>query len=146
MQNQKDRPYGSFDSFEQFFQQAEERPGYWIELAKLEFTEEVHARMKQLGTSRSQLAAGLDVQPGMVTRLLSGRNNFELATMVRIARALNCEFRSHLQPQGIKTCWIDVLNDEPQREAVAAWNPNEFRKIDTLEPKVPNDDTLPVAA
>ena len=146
MLNQNDKAYGSFDSFDEFFQRAEARPGYWAERAKLEFTEEVTAEMKQQGMSRSQLASALDVQPGLVTRLLSGRNNFELATMVRLARALNCEFRCHLQPQGTKTCWIDVLNEESHAEATADWNPKEFRNIGSFEPRVLNYDTVPVAA
>jgi len=146
MLNQNDKAYGSFDSFDEFFQRAEERPGYWAERAKLEFTEEVSAQMKQQAITRSQLASALDVQPSFVTRLLSGRNNFELATMVRLARALNCEFRCHLQPQGTKTCWIDVLNEEPQTEATADWNPKEFRKVGPFEPRILSYDTVPVAA
>jgi ribosome-binding protein aMBF1 (putative translation factor) len=90
--------------FEPFFETAERNAAHWIELAKLEFTEEVVARMKELGVSKSELAAKLDTRPSMVTRLLSGKNNFELATMVRLARALDCDYKSHLQPRGTKTC------------------------------------------
>ncbi|MPN42215.1 hypothetical protein SDC9_189771 [bioreactor metagenome] len=39
-----DKPIEPFDSFEQLFRRAEDRPGYWEELAKLEFTEEMLAR------------------------------------------------------------------------------------------------------
>jgi transcriptional regulator with XRE-family HTH domain len=145
MRKQNDQPYGSFDSFEQFFEQSEQRPGYWVELAKLDFTREVFDRMKQLDVSKSQLAAKLNAQPALVTRLLSGRNNFELATMVRLARALDCEFRCHLQPSGTKTCWIDVLNEEPKREPVLAWNPDDFQRV-KFEPKVLNYESVPVAA
>lgn len=125
MANHEDKPYQAFDSFEGFFKQAEQRTGYWVERAKIEFTEEILAQMKVLGFNRTQLAASLDAQPALVTRLLNGRNNFELATMVRIARALNCEFRCHLQPVGTHTCWINVLNEEPA-ERVPVWNPSEF--------------------
>jgi hypothetical protein len=144
MPNQNDQPYGSFDSFEQFFDQSEQRPGYWVELAKLDFTREIYSRMKVLNVTKSQLAAKLAAQPALVTRLLSGRNNFELATMVRVARALDCEFRCHLQPGGTKTCWIDLFNEEPKREA-APWNPAEFQKISD-QPKVLNYESVPAAA
>jgi transcriptional regulator with XRE-family HTH domain len=127
MLKQNEQPYGTFDSFERFFEQTEQRPGYWVELAKLDFTREALDRMKQLGITKSQLAVKLEVQPALVTRLLSGRNNFELATMVRIARALDCEFRSHLQPKGTQAMWIDVLREEPARVSVPAWNPDEFK-------------------
>jgi hypothetical protein len=55
-------------------------------------------------------AVKLDVQPGLVTRLLSGQNNFELATMTKIARALDCGFRCHLEPLEKKPVRFKVLN------------------------------------
>ena len=132
MANQKNQPYGSFDSFEAFFEKSEQRPGYWNELAKLDFTREVLDRMKQLGMTKGQLAVKLEAQPALVTRLLSGKNNFELATMVRLALALDCEFRSHLQPKGTTAMWMDVLHEEPMRPALRAWNPEEFKQV-TIE-------------
>jgi hypothetical protein len=143
MQNRDDKPVGTFDSFEELFQRAEERTGYWVELAKLEFTEEMLARMKERGVKKGQLAAGLGAKPAFVTRLVSGHNNFTLETMVRVARALGCEFRSHLQPAGTKACWIDVLKQEPQRPAV--WAPEEFSKIETIRPDFAHE-TVPAAA
>jgi transcriptional regulator with XRE-family HTH domain len=118
------------DVFASFFTQAEESPRYWAELAKLEFTEKVITRMKELGLSRSALAAKLEVQPGLVTRLLSGQNNFELATMTKIARALDCDFRCHLQPKGTETLWINVLKEEPERAtAFNGWSSDSYRRI-----------------
>jgi plasmid maintenance system antidote protein VapI len=145
MRKQNEQPYGSFDSFERFFEQTEQRPGYWVELAKLDYTREVLDRMKQLGVTKGQLAEKLDAHPALVTRLLSGKNNFELATMVRMARALDCEFRSHLQPQGTQAMWIDVLREEPERAPVRAWNPNEFKRV-KIEHKVMSNESFPVAA
>jgi plasmid maintenance system antidote protein VapI len=129
MPNRKNQPYGNFDSFEEFFEQSEQRPVYWEELAKLDFTREVLDRMKQLGVTKGQLAVKLEAKPALVTRLLSGKNNFELATMVRLAGALDCEFRSHLQPKGTTTMWMNVLNEEPVRPVVRAWNPKEYKPV-----------------
>ena len=109
MQQRKEPQFEAFDSFEQLFEQAERRSDYWTELAKLEFTKEILSKMKKDGVSKTDLASRLEVQPGMVTRLLSGRNNFELSTMVRIAMALSCRFRSHLEPLGANTFWFDVF-------------------------------------
>lgn len=133
MPNRENKPIGTFDSFEELFQRAEERPGYWVELGKLEFTEEMLARMKEREISKSQLAARMQAKPAFVTRLVSGHNNFTLETMVRVARALDCEFRSHLQPAGTKACWIDVLKNEPLRSN-SGWAPEEFRKVATIQP------------
>jgi plasmid maintenance system antidote protein VapI len=147
MRKQNEQPYGSFESFEQFFGQTEQRLGYWVEVAKLDFTRETLDRMKQLGVTKGQLAVKLEAQPALVTRLLNGRNNFELATMVRIARALDCEFRSHLQPKGTQAMWIDVLHEEPKRTPVKIWNPSDFesRRVN-LDQQILNNAPLPVAA
>lgn len=133
MPNRENKLIGTFDSFEELFQRAEERPGYWVELGKLEFTEEMLARMKEREISKSQLAARMQAKPAFVTRLVSGHNNFTLETMVRVARALDCEFRSHLQPAGTKACWIDVLISEPQRNPTG-WASEKFREVKTIHP------------
>jgi transcriptional regulator with XRE-family HTH domain len=134
MSNRETKPIGTFDTFEELFQRAEDRPSYWVELGKLEFTEEMLSRMKELGVSKSFLAASLGVKPAMVTRLVSGHNNFTIETMIRVAHALNCEFRSHLQPKGCKSSWIDILIKEPQR-TVASWASEEYKNVITSQPK-----------
>ena len=124
-----------FDTFEQFFQQVEERPEYWLERAKLDFTEEVISRMKQLELTRGAFAERMNAQPAFVTRLLSGRNNFELATMVRIARCLDCDFRSHLQPHGTISEWINFLKEEPVQpgpQAPVSWGSEGFTNVVTI--------------
>jgi transcriptional regulator with XRE-family HTH domain len=123
---QAKEPLERFESFEQFFEQVEARPSYWVERAKLEVSNEVAKRMDQISVSKSELGKRLGVQPGMVTRFLSGHNNFELSTIVRIAFALNCRFRSHLQAVGTDTYWFDVLQNEPERNQIQPWNPEEF--------------------
>ena len=140
----ENKPIGTFDSFDELFQRAEKHTDYWVELAKLEFTEEMLARMKEAGVKKSQLAASLGAKPAFVTRLVSGHNNFTLETMVRVARALNCGFRSHLEPAGTKACWVDVLKDEPQRPS-AAWGTERFRVIQTLRPDFTHE-AVPAAA
>jgi len=144
MPAQESKPIETFDSFDELFQRVEQHTDYWVELAKLEFTEEMLARMKEAGVRKSQLAASLGAKPAFVTRLVSGHNNFTLETMVRVARALNCGFRTHLEPAGTKACWIDVLKDEPQRPR-AAWTTEKFRVIETIRP-APTYEPLPAAA
>jgi hypothetical protein len=144
MLSKKEKPFEEFESFEQFFEQAESRPGYWGERAKLEFTREVLDRMKQIDVSKGELASRLEVQPGMVTRFLSGHNNFELDTMVRVALALNCRFKSHLQPIGAKTLWFDILESEPERR-VEGWAVNQFEPVLSTVEQV-NHDPIPAAA
>jgi len=137
MHNQKPNPPGAFESFEEMFSQAEARPEYWAERARLEFTREVLSKMHCDNVSRTELASRLDVQPGMVTRLLGGRNNFEIATMVRIALALNCRLRTHLEPSGSKTLWFDVVNAENRHQNEKPKNLLEFpRSVSVYVPTV----------
>ena len=143
MSNLKDKPYDSFENFEDFFKQAENRLTFHVERAKLEFTEEVVARMQELGVTKTELANRLEAKPAFVTRLLSGGNNFELTTMVRLARALESDFRCHLQPKGTNTCWLNVLTEEPQ---VTAWNPDDFAVITVDFERKALNATIPAAA
>ncbi len=107
------------DRFDELFQEAEEDHAYWVSMAKLNFTEEMLAQMRSKSVNKIELARRLHVKPAQVTRLCSGRNNFTLETMVRVAKALECDFCNHLQPEGTTSHWIDVLKDE--RPVVSQW-------------------------
>ncbi len=101
------------NEFEALFADAESHDAFHVSAAKLRFTEDMLANMEKIGLSKSELADKLGVKPAQISRLCSGRNNFTLETMVKIARALGCEFRSHLQPAGTTTQWIDFMKEEP---------------------------------
>jgi len=98
----------SFD-FSQFLNRAKEHSAYWLEGLILEFTEEMTRRMDELDLSRSELARRIDTSPAYVTKLLRGTTNFTMETMVKVARALKCEVRLRLQPEGVCTKWFEVL-------------------------------------
>lgn len=110
----KTEPKTEENPFDIFFKDDEKSVDYCAARARIEFTEEIVSRMKQLGIKKGELAEKMGRQAGFVTRLLSGRNNFELETMVRLAMALDCKFHSHLAPVGTESCWLNFLNDEPE--------------------------------
>jgi plasmid maintenance system antidote protein VapI len=95
------------ETFRPYFQKSEHGQIYWEEHAILDFTEEVLRRMKDLGVSKSDLAARLSVDPAYITKLIGGSNNFTLKTMVKLSRALQAELKFHLQPQGHATIWTE---------------------------------------
>jgi len=103
MNQRLDGPYAGFDSFEELFEQARRRLDYWVEGAKIEFTEKIVERMDTLGISRKELAEKLGKKQSHITRLLSGNNNFNIENMVQIAEALDCHFRCHLEPVECET-------------------------------------------
>jgi transcriptional regulator with XRE-family HTH domain len=71
---------------------------YRAEGASIEFTNAMLTRMRQLDVSRSELAARIGVNPAYISKILRGDTNFSLETMVKIANALESEFRCHLEP------------------------------------------------
>jgi len=83
-------------SFPELFQRAEEHEDYWLAGAILKFTENVVREMERQGLTRTELAQRLGATPAYVTKILRGKVNFTLATMVRLARALNSEVHVQL--------------------------------------------------
>lgn len=78
-------------TFPELFQEAERHEDYWVAGAILEFTEGVVREMERQGITRTELAQRLGATPAYVTKILRGKVNFTLATMVRLARALDAE-------------------------------------------------------
>ena len=83
--------------FKSLFTEARKDYAYWVEGTILEFTEDMVSRMEEQGVSRSELARRIGVSPAYVTKILRGSTNFTLDTMVKVARALDCDLRCHLQ-------------------------------------------------
>ena len=79
------------ESFAPIFEKAKQSDVFWEELAILSFTGSVLERLKALDLSKMELADRLRSSPAYVTKLLNGRNNFTLRTMVRVARVLKSE-------------------------------------------------------
>ena len=88
------------------FGDSAKREGYWVELAKIDFTEEICKRMDELGITRKELAERMGSSQAYVTKVLRGNANFTIESMVKIAKALDSEFRSVLQPEGKVVSWF----------------------------------------
>jgi transcriptional regulator with XRE-family HTH domain len=83
-------------TFAELFQQAEEHEDYWLAGAILELTENVVREMERQGMTRTELAQRLGTTPAYVTKILRGKVNFTLATMMRLARALDADLNVRL--------------------------------------------------
>src|SRR6202011_380165 len=86
------------NSFADIFAKAQENPRFWEEMAILEFTESVVKRLKSVNLTRMDLASKMEVSPAFITKLMCGKNNFTMRTMVRVARSLGCELTIGLTP------------------------------------------------
>ena len=83
-------------SFAELYREAERHQDYWIAGAILEFTESVVREMARQGLTRTALADRLGSTPAYVTKLLRGKVNFTLATMVRLSQALGADLHVRL--------------------------------------------------
>jgi transcriptional regulator with XRE-family HTH domain len=64
--------------------------GYQVEELSLAFTESILLRMEELSLSGKDLADRMGSTKPYVSKLLKGKNNFTLETLVKLARALEC--------------------------------------------------------
>lgn len=106
-------------SFRDLFAEAERDPAYWTERAVLRATEEICLAMEREKISRAELARRLGTSPAYVTKVLRGKANFTLATLARIAYALEGEFKFQLSPRDHRT-------RQPETAAPAVASPGEF--------------------
>lgn len=104
--------------FGALFRDAERGTEYWVERAVLEFTEDIVERLEAAGINRAELARRIGSSPAYVTKILRGDTNFTLESMVRIAQALGCSLRTHLQPEGARTHWFDLIEAPPVQAGV----------------------------
>ena len=101
------------NSFADIFAKAQNNPRFWEEMSILEFTESVAKRLESLSLTRTDLASKLGVSPAFITKLMCGKNNFTLRTMVRVARSLGCELTVGLTPAALPTASpVQVLPTE----------------------------------
>jgi transcriptional regulator with XRE-family HTH domain len=130
---------------------ARQTQAYKLERAKMEFTEDMVKLLEQRRLTQSDLAHRIDSSPAYVTKILRGSTNFTLDTMVKIATALEAEFRCHLQPCGTQTVWVDYPTAQPRQLSMpltfaSVADDSEF--TDTPVPPVQSDphESLPAAA
>jgi transcriptional regulator with XRE-family HTH domain len=103
--------------FDALAENARNRIEYWVEGAAIELTENIVREMEKQGVNRATLADRIGAKAPYITRVLRGDHNFTLRKMVEIARALKCELRLHLQPDGAMTSWHDYVSEQPTTPA-----------------------------
>lgn len=86
-------------TFKDLFRDAEKNDAYQTELAILRFTEDMVRAMEDKGVTRAELARRIGTSAAYVTKILRGSTNFTLATMVRVAQALNMQVDVRLEPR-----------------------------------------------
>lgn len=101
------------DAFDSLFREAEQSEHFWVSQAKLRFTNEMLQKMAFENVNKSELANRLQVSQAQISRLCSGKNNFTIETMVKVARALGYEFIPHFKPKGAVLKSLITAPDTP---------------------------------
>ncbi len=111
----------SLDSYRNWIREIEQTPEFQFAGLETEFTEELCRVMEERAMTRAELARRAGTSPAYITKILRGSTNFTLATMAKLARALEMEVRLHLAPRGSRTIWKDELSAPetwPERQPV----------------------------
>ena len=97
------------ERYREFFDDARNSAEYWADVAVSEFTRDLLARMRQKSVSRAELARRMGTSRAYITKLLGGNANFTIATMVRLAMALDGALHVHLSDARATTRWVDEM-------------------------------------
>jgi transcriptional regulator with XRE-family HTH domain len=109
----------SADKYRSFFARAESSPDYWMGVPIAELTEDICRLMEEKRISRAELARRLGTSRAYVTKLLDGNANFTLATMVKLAMALDGALHLHIADRRAATRWYDEMPAEETAETAA---------------------------
>ncbi len=92
-------------------------PEYWAEFSLIDFGEELHKRMEELGMNRSQLAEKMGCSKAYVTQALSGDGNFTLKTMAKFASAVGCRVHIAMVPKKARATTTATLPESLEGDA-----------------------------
>lgn len=100
-------------SFAGLIRDARSRDDYWIEDAILQFTMRLHEEMQKQGISKTELASRIGASQPYITRILKGRDNLTIATMVKLARAVGLKVQISLGETGAE----EIVSEGRKRAA-----------------------------
>ena len=95
--------------YKQFIESVESTVEYKVDVAALEFVDELVRCMRQNRVTQAELARRLGASEPYVSKALRADTNFTLATMVKLAGAVGHEVHMHLATAGSSVFWRDVL-------------------------------------
>lgn len=105
-------------SFEGLIKKAKEGDQFWSEKASLEFTIQLERLMEKKNISRADLARKIGKSPAFITKLLSGYNNYTIATMTNVVRAIDGRLSIRVTPKEEKIPdWLSVIDGRKTEQA-----------------------------
>jgi len=102
----------NLEKYQRMFDEALASPEAWVDGPIVEFTEDLCRLMKEKKVSRADLAKKIGTSRAYVTKLLGGNANFTLATMVKLAFALDGAVHVHISDKWAVTRWHDEIPEQ----------------------------------
>lgn len=124
-------------SFTELLRKAEESDQYWESGAQIDFSFKIANAMIEDNLNQTQLAEILGVSPPYVSKLLAGKQNVTLNTMIRYARRLGRILHLDLTKPG--------ESNKAQQYSVKKSDGNEYAKIwigENFSKEAQNDDFI----
>lgn len=97
------------ETYRKFIERVASSVDYKLDVAALEFVDELIRCMRQAGVNQAEMARRLEASEPYVSKVLRGDANFTLATMVKLAGAVGQEVHMHLAVAGSSVFWRDVV-------------------------------------
>lgn len=107
-------------SFKSRFAAIKETLSYKVEELKLDFTIKLNKVMCEQNINQSQLAEKLGSSKSYTTKLLKGDCNVSIATMVKIAEALDSKVEIHIAPKKATIRWFEVYETKEKIDTTKA--------------------------
>lgn len=93
-------------AFQKYFEEAMKNAGFYVEMLKLEVTEDICRLMEEKNVTRYQLAKMMDCSPANITKLLRGSTNLTIETLAKIAFLLDSKWAVRAVPSNYE---VDVF-------------------------------------
>jgi transcriptional regulator with XRE-family HTH domain len=104
--------------FQQMVARHEGEPEYWVEYLKLVFSEEIGRMMDERGVSQAELARRLGTSRAYVAKVLRSTTNLTLATMAKLALALDARVDLSVVPREKHALSLDTGLERPLQKRI----------------------------
>ena len=79
--------------FKEMLDAVKEQDSFHVDATKVELSEQIYNAMEEKGVSEAELSRRLKVSRAYVNKILQGTANLTIESLVKISRALGCEFK-----------------------------------------------------
>lgn len=97
---------------------------YAVEATKIAFASAIEQKLSIQGMNKKSLADGMGTSAAYITQVLRGDANLTIESMVKLARAANCDLHIHLSHKASTVRWIEGINSgdrSKEQSAAFAW-------------------------